>query len=106
MIKDTPDLVFSVANSHVDECGSPPAVHDPGSGEDYIGYFRNRFGEQWVVKIDPNTKTGILRGGDIGWEREIELNVENMTGGVILGKDESQWLTACWMAACGDSLTS
>lgn len=106
MTKDAQDLVFSVSNSHVAECGLPPAIHDNGSDGDYVGYFRNRYGEQWVVRIDPRTQSGVLRGGDVGWEREIELGAANMTGDIILGKDERQWLAACWMAACGNSLTS
>ena len=66
----------------------------------YVGYFANQFGEQWVLVIDREAKTGVLRGGDIGWETEISV-VDGQASDLVLGEDEREWLNACWQAACG-----
>jgi hypothetical protein len=49
-------------------------------------------------------KTGLLRGGDIGWATEVQIAEGKITGDVILGDDERRWLEACWLAACGQPL--
>ncbi len=66
-------IVLTVENAHVPECGRPPDLWHRPTDEGYVGFFANRFGEQWVVIIDPSTKTGTLRGGDIGWERKVQI---------------------------------
>ena len=89
-------LVFQATNFHSDECGEPPAV--TSGRQHYCGYFENLYREQWVFVYDREAKRGILRGGDAGWEREFEV----IDGGVpelVLGKEESLWLAACWAAA-------
>ncbi len=92
-------LVLAVDNDHSPQCGVPPAiVHRAGDGN-YVGFFANSYGEQWVVEIDRQTKTGILRGGDIGWDTAIEIADGQVHGDLILGQDEKQWLAACWRAA-------
>ena len=70
-----PLLVLSVENTHCDGCGRPPAIvkRQNGDPHTYVGYFENQYGEQWVVEIDPKAKTGVLRGGDIAWERAVPL---------------------------------
>ena len=34
------------------------------SGDPYIGYFANRYGEQWIFTLDRATGEVCLRGGD------------------------------------------
>jgi hypothetical protein len=41
---------------------SPPIIETNSSDSAYRGYFEHQFGEQWVVKIDREKKTGVLRG--------------------------------------------
>ena len=65
MIK-TADLVLTVENFHSAQCGRPPEIHCSAAGSVCVGCFLNQFGEQWVVCIDRETKSGELRGGDIG----------------------------------------
>lgn len=49
---------------------------------DYIGYFQNHYGEQWiftVAKGDLHEETphkGQLRGGDIDWEKTYYVTHE------------------------------
>jgi len=101
MIKEAySNMVLTVENAHVASCGRPPGIrHGPSDGT-YVGYFANRFGEQWVLVVDRESKTGVLRGGDIGWETEISV-ANGQAGDLVLGKEERQWLDACWRAACG-----
>ena len=98
--------VLTIENAHVPECGPPPAIYHRAEDNLYVGYFANRYGEQWVVLIDPAAKMGVLRGGDIGWAEEVPLKDGHMGGDLILGTDERQWLDACWRAACGEPLAS
>ena len=55
-----------------------------------------------MLVVDREVKTGVLRGGDIGWETEISV-VDGEAIDLVLGEDERQWLEACWRAACGDT---
>jgi hypothetical protein len=97
-------LVIAIRNAHVPDCGRPPAIDaDPADGL-YRGYFQNGFGEQWVVEIDCESKTGVLRGGDIGWDREVSICDNRVDDDLVLGRDEWAWLAVCWKAATGEML--
>lgn len=65
--------VLTVENAHVPECGRPPDIWHHAADNGYVGFFANRYGEQWVVTIDPATKSGTLRGGDINWDEKIPI---------------------------------
>ena len=69
----------------------------------YHGYFENAYGEQWTVEIGREAKTGVLRGGDVGWEA-IVIRDNQIASDVILGDDEFAWLSVCWLAATGEKL--
>jgi len=43
--------LLKIRNHHSASCGDPPIVGDELS-ECYIGYFENRFGEQWIFTHD------------------------------------------------------
>jgi len=104
MIDKGRDLVFTAVNVHVPECGTPPGIQDDGSSQMYHGYYCNQHGEQWVVSVDRTNRTGVLRGGDIGWAAEVRINNGQIDADLVLGPDERQWLDACWRAACGEPL--
>ena len=91
--------LLEVWNGHDESCGAPPAITNKGNEKYYYGYFENRFGEQWVFVYDFTRKAGELRGGDIGWDKVIE--VRDGKHELILGKAEATWLLACWTAATG-----
>jgi hypothetical protein len=98
------NLVLAVQNAHTDSCGAPPAIDvDPNDGI-YRGYFENPFGEQWLVEIDREAKTGVLRGGDIGWERQVSISDDRIHDDLMLGRQEQTWLALCWLAATGEML--
>jgi hypothetical protein len=67
------------------------------AGDRYYGYFQNRFGEQWVFVYDLESKTGELRGGDIGWSTAVVVHDGQVD--IVLGQAERAWLQACWKAA-------
>lgn len=89
--------LLRIRNHHAAGCGDPPIINgdDPGL---YIGYFENPFGEQWVFTCDRKTKKAELRGGDAGWNTLFDVR-DGTVPGLILGREEARWLTACWAAA-------
>ena len=89
--------ILTIYNRHTEACGPPPAVSNE-SPDVYVGYFENRYGEQWIFTYDRRTRTAMLRGGDAQWAaRHVVLDGE--VEGLILGAGESAWLRACWEAA-------
>ena len=98
-------LVIAVQNFHAADSATPPGiVATPGDAR-YYGYYENQNGEQLVIVIDPNTKTGVLRSGDTGWDNAITINDNTIQSDVILAPEEFSWLTACWLAATNQILT-
>ncbi|MEQ8785096.1 MAG: hypothetical protein RIC55_02315 [Pirellulaceae bacterium] len=88
--------MLTIHNHHAPSCGDPPIAND--SPDSYVGYFENRFGEQWVFTFDRSTKTASLHGGDIGWNTRVEV-CDGSAAGLVLQPDEAAWLRACWNAA-------
>ena len=91
--------LLRIDSNHVAGCGDPPIVHsdDPNL---YIGYFQNRFGEQWIFTFDRELRLGTLCGGDIGWNTKLDVE-EGTVPRLELQPEESRWLSACWEAATG-----
>jgi hypothetical protein len=82
-----------IKNNHADDCGEPPVIAE----SDYVGYFKNAFGEQWLFTFDRQAQTGTLFGGDIGWDEPIVVE-DGICDSVVLSPAEAQWLAACWTA--------
>lgn len=89
--------ILTIYNRHSSTCGSPPPMSNEGSGL-YMGYFENRYREQWLFTYNRETREARLRGGDIGWEDEREVR-DGRVDDLILGTEEATWLQACWKAA-------
>ena len=89
--------LLKIRNHHAAACSDPPIVASDES-DCYIGYFENRYGEQWIFTFDRETRKATLRGGDVGWNSECNV-VDGKVADLILGNDEQFWLGACWMAA-------
>ena len=77
--------------------GTPPAISNEAS-DLYIGYFENRYGEQWIFTFNRVTREAILRGADLDWGNTYPVH-DGRVDGLTLGPEESAWLTACWSAA-------
>ena len=75
-----------VENTHCDNCGSPPGIVKRQDDDIYLGYFENRYSEQWVVQIDRRAKTGVLRGGDVGWECSYAMQDDRLDPNLILSR--------------------
>ena len=97
-------LVVEIHNTHSAECGTPPRIVKQLGDGVYVGYFQNRYGEQWVVEISRETKTGVLRGGDVGWEASHLIQDDKLEADLILSHEEAAWLINCWRAATGGRL--
>ena len=63
----------------------------------YIGYFENRYGEQWIFTFDRATRAASLRGGDAGRATAHPVR-DGRVDGLILAPEETAWLQACWSA--------
>jgi len=61
-------LVFAAHNTHHERCGPPPRLRNTADPGLYHGYFENRYGEQFVFTFDWATKSGMVSGGDLGWD--------------------------------------
>jgi hypothetical protein len=92
--------LLQIRNHHVPACGEAPAVNDDDPNV-YLGYFAGPFGDHWVFTYDRTTKTAQLRGGDVEWDNVFILRDDGTVPELILGLEESLWLSACWEAATG-----
>jgi len=89
--------ILTVYNHHTVACGTPPAYSNE-SADLYIGYFANRYGEQWIFTFDRATGMASLRGGDVDWTTAHVVR-DGRVDGLILSPEEAAWLQACWSAA-------
>ncbi len=89
------ERLLEIGNSHVADCGSPPSLD---ATDKYVGYFENPFGEQWVFIGDRKTGKAVVRGGDVGWERETEISFDRPCPDMVLDEAEKLWVITCFMA--------
>lgn len=94
---ETRPLVLQIYNQHAPGSGTPPVITN-SIADQYIGYFANEHGEQWVFIYAYDTHQGILVGGDAGWEKQYPV-VDGEFPELVLSKEEQMWLAACWRAA-------
>ena len=71
--------LFAFHNRHPAACGIPPDVSTEAA-DLYIGYFENRYGEQWIFTFDRATRAASLRGGDAGWATPPRCVTDGSTG--------------------------
>ena len=89
--------LLTIGNHHTAYCGDPPIVNEDDR-DTYIGYFENRYGEQWVFTCQRTSGETLLRGGDTGWNKSWPV-IDGKVDGVNLNCEESLWLAACQAAA-------
>ena len=77
--------------------GRIPAAVSTEAADLYIGYFENRYGEQWIFTCDRATREASLRGGDAGWATAHPAR-DGRVDGLSLAPEETAWLQACWRA--------
>jgi hypothetical protein len=91
------DPLLTIRNHHALASGDPPIIEDTKSDQ-YIGYFENTYGEQWVFTRDRMTGVATLRGGDIGWNQVIDVT-GGSPGNLSLNPSEARWLECCLLAS-------
>lgn len=91
------DPLLRIRNHHAAGGGDPPIIgsDDPDL---YIGYFENPFGEQWLFTYQRKTGKAELRGGEVGWNTVLQVEIGRVAD-LVLGREEGMWLQACWNAA-------
>jgi hypothetical protein len=92
-----PEPILTISNRHTAACGPPPALSNEFA-DIYVGYFENRYGEQWIFTFDRETRQASVRGGDVGWAN-VHVVRDGRVDGLILAPEEAGWLQACWKAA-------
>ena len=91
------DPLLKISNHHAVASGDPPIIAET-KPEQYVGYFENSFREQWIFTRDRESGIATLRGGDIGWNTEIDVT-DGSTGDLTLNATETQWLECCLIAS-------
>ncbi len=94
---ETRVTVLRIYNQHTPGRGIPPVTTN-SVADQYIGYFANEHGEQWVFIYEYDTHQAVLFGGDAGWEERYSV-VDGQFPELVLSKEEQMWLAACWRAA-------
>lgn len=89
--------LLKISNHHAASCGDPPII-DGITQNCYVGYFENPHGEQWIFTLDRKTGKATLRGGDVGWNTELDVT-DGTAVDLVLGTEEKLWLHACWSSA-------
>ena len=89
--------LLTLRNRHNPTCGDPPIVDDV-TGDQYIGYFENSYGEQWIFTLNRESGRAVLRGGDVGWNNKYEV-IDGRVDELVLNNEELLWLQACWFVA-------
>ena len=86
--------LLQIDNVHGADSGQPPTL----DASDYLGYFENSHGEQWVFVGDRAKKTATLWGGDAGWAMCYQITANQMVPDLVLNREEAWWLVTCWAA--------
>ncbi|HZN70217.1 MAG TPA: hypothetical protein VFC00_00810 [Micromonosporaceae bacterium] len=120
--KSKREVILEILNRHVDP--APKIVHEADA---YISYFENELGEQWIFVRRHGANTGMVYGGDLGWEgHEIRFRTPNdvraelakqgvrksmidrlvavanpdpLVPSLVLQGEEKAWLNTVWWAS-------
>ncbi|MEM1121537.1 MAG: hypothetical protein AAGJ18_13895, partial [Bacteroidota bacterium] len=92
------DNVFTIDNNHIADSGKIPKLDTEGK---YKGYYENMHGEQFIFLGDQKTGKAIVRGGDFGWETEIEIFTGMQGGKWIFSNEEILWISHCYSTMTG-----
>ena len=66
-------------------------------------FFTNKYGERWLLRVDPKAETGELTGDELG-DSTIQIADDQIQSDLMLGTDEAAWLAECWQTATGRQL--
>jgi hypothetical protein len=95
------EQLLNIANRHAASCGTPPKLN---LKDEYLSYFENHQGEQWIFVGDRETGSASLYGGDVEWKVAHPVSKENPFPGIALQEAEKLWLITCLMALSNSSL--
>ncbi len=86
-----------VTNHHPPSCGVPPHI-DESTGQHYLGYFENAYGEQAIFVYEYTAQQGTLYLGDAGSEQPHPV-FDGVAPALRHAPAEPLWLRACREAA-------
>lgn len=82
--------ILTIYNQHTARCGIPPALTKE-SPTVYVGYFENRFGEQWIFTFDRTTREARLRGGPSAHDCQGAGSLQVRRSGRLPGQRPARW---------------
>ncbi len=97
--------LLKISNLQSDECGKPPRLTlEMGQ---FVSYFENHYGEQWMMVADKDKQSAVLYGGDIGWRSPVKLQSPFWLDKVdiVLNREELYWILSCLLSIEKDAAT-
>ncbi len=91
--------LLKIGNTHSESCGTPPILN---ASNNYIGYFENQYGEQWVFIGDIEKESAEIYGGDIDWAG-LKIDLKKPVPDTILNQPEAHWIISCLMGMTAKS---
>ena len=83
------DPLLKISNHHA--LASAPPIIEEIKPDQYIGYFENIFGEQWIFTRDLQRVWRNCAAGNFGWNQEIDV-ADGASGELTLNATEAEWL--------------
>ncbi|CAL2095617.1 hypothetical protein [Tenacibaculum sp. 190524A02b] len=99
-INEMREDIFTIENNHIKSSGRIPEIDKKGK---YLGYYENEHREQFFFIGDYDKKKATIRGGDFGWEEEIEVSLGMTEFDYIFSSSEIVWISSCFSTMIGNS---
>lgn len=96
--------LFAVANTHTKGSAVAEVITNQGHPDQYLGYFEDVDGNQYVFRYDKFVEKGYLRTGLTDWGTEYQVIAApgpdvHVPGFPVLTLPFRDWLKSCWRAA-------
>ncbi len=88
------DPLLKISNHHA--LAFAPLIIEDTKPDQYIGYFENIFGEQWIFTRNLQRVWQNCAAGNFGCNREIDVT-DGACGELTLNATEAEWLECCLM---------
>ena len=97
-LHDTSVDLLKISNLQSEGCGKPPSLTlEMGQ---FVSYFENHYGEQWMMVAEKDKQSAVLYGGDIGWKSPVKLQAPFWLDKVdiVLNREELYWILSCLLS--------
>lgn len=87
--------LLRISNFQCKDSGKPPnLVLEPGQ---FVSYFENHYGEQWMLVVAKGKNSATLYGGDIKWTEPVKMDAPYWLDNINLhlNREELHWILSC-----------